>query len=411
MHSRDQHRQTACEGHHQLRPLNGAALRPTRRLFRGCRRDVVDIELVQLLLQTPGQLSAGHGDIVIATSLKHTALPPNVREAIDQALGHPWPGIRETAVGELARMRVVADPILAVAIEEALRRAIDDDSRRVSAAAQAALHDESAVSSTASTGSSPTHALIDDGDSCGPADERFRDPAFVKRHLASRSETVCELAKYLAQRPGQWIASEPIADALNLERGSSSLTGALGAAGRYFKNRAMGKPWHWTYDTPNGYVQLMIDAETAEVINRVLLGDASRQADLPSRADPLSTPLSEPRPIRPLADDDEWVAPADQRFRDPAFVENHLTSRSETVRGVAQYLAQRPGQWITSGPIAEALNLEYGWNSLAGALGAASRYCKNRGIGMPWHSKYETSHGNVQLMMDAETADVINSVL
>ena len=92
--------------------------------------------------QTPGRSGAGHGDIVIARSVEHAVLPPEVREAMDQALGHPWPAIRETAVAELARMRGVADSALAVTIEEALRRAVDDDSRRVSAAAQAALRGE-----------------------------------------------------------------------------------------------------------------------------------------------------------------------------------------------------------------------------------------------------------------------------
>jgi hypothetical protein len=29
-------------------------------------------------------------------------------------------------------------------------------------------------------------------------------------------------------------------------------------------------PWHWTYETPDRHVQLMMDAETAEVILSVL---------------------------------------------------------------------------------------------------------------------------------------------
>jgi hypothetical protein len=53
------------------------------------------------------------------------------------------------------------------------------------------------------------------------------------------------------------------------------------------------------------------------------------------------------------------------------------------VRGVAKYLAQEPGRWITSEPIATALKLEQGWNSLGGALGAAGHYFKNREIAMP----------------------------
>ncbi|MGH2941982.1 MAG: hypothetical protein ACRDLN_04320 [Solirubrobacteraceae bacterium] len=179
----------------------------------------------------------------------------------------------------------------------------------------------------------------------------------------------------------------------------------------------MGKPWHWTYETPDGNVQLMMDSETARVINSVLLDGETRgvgaEADAvsPQGSDAASIPLSDSLSINPLDGDEVCSGPADERFRDPAFVENHLASRSETVRGVAAYLAQRPGRWIASEPIALALNLEYGWNSLAGALGAAGLYFKNRSIGAPWHSMYETSNHRVLLMMDAETAEVIKSVL
>jgi len=89
--------------------------------------------------QTPGKSGGGHGDIFIARSRHHGAPPPEVRDAIDTALDSPLAAIREAAVVELARLRRTADPAVAVAIEDALRRAVDDDSRRVSAAARAAV--------------------------------------------------------------------------------------------------------------------------------------------------------------------------------------------------------------------------------------------------------------------------------
>jgi uncharacterized caspase-like protein len=100
--------------------------------------------------QTPGKSGSGYGDIVIAKNPHRSTVPPEVREAIDHALEHPWPAVRETAVAELARLRLGADLALAAAIDEALLRATDDDSRRVSAAAQAVLHREGVIESTRS---------------------------------------------------------------------------------------------------------------------------------------------------------------------------------------------------------------------------------------------------------------------
>jgi hypothetical protein len=101
----------------------------------------------------------------------------------------------------------------------------------------------------------------------GKADERFRDRSFVDEHLAPRSETVREAAKYLAGRPDTWVTSEDIAKALELEHGWNSLAGAFGAAGRYFANRDIGLPWDWTYiDTPDGRIRLKMDPAIAEVV-------------------------------------------------------------------------------------------------------------------------------------------------
>jgi uncharacterized caspase-like protein len=89
--------------------------------------------------QTPSRTSSGHGEIVIARSRHGAAVPDEVQSAIAQALNHPWPGVRETAIGELMRIRPTADVALAAVINDALRGALDDDSRRVAAAAQRAL--------------------------------------------------------------------------------------------------------------------------------------------------------------------------------------------------------------------------------------------------------------------------------
>jgi hypothetical protein len=149
-----------------------------------------------------------------------------------------------------------------------------------------------------------------------------------------------------------------------------------------------------------GYVPVLVPEQRLQAVYRLLADDAITAA-----------PDTTPPPDQAPADGDDWSGAADPRFRDPAFVKTHLATRSATIRGMAKYLAARPGQWLTSEPIAEALGLEYGWNSLAGALGAAGHYFKNRGIAMPWHWTYDTPDRHVQLMMDAETAAVITSVL
>jgi hypothetical protein len=113
----------------------------------------------------------------------------------------------------------------------------------------------------------------------------------------------------------------------------------------------------------------------------------------------------------PEPDDEEWSGSADQRFRDRSFVDAHLASRSETVREAAKYLAQRPGTWTTSNEIATALSLEHGWNSLAGAFGAAGRYFANRDIDLPWDWTYDTPDRRIRLKMAPEIAEVVLKAL
>ncbi len=105
--------------------------------------------------------------------------------------------------------------------------------------------------------------------------------------------------------------------------------------------------------------------------------------------------------------DDEWSGTADERFSDRDFVDAHLVPRSQTVREAARYLAQRPGQWISSDEIAAALALEHGWNSLAGAFGAAGRYFANREIDLPWDWTYDTPDRRIRIRMDANVAKAV----
>src|SRR4051794_9119016 len=102
------------------------------------------------------------------------------------------------------------------------------------------------------------------------------------------------------------------------------------------------------------YVPVFVPHELLGPVYRLL----AEAAESPSSARSV-------RDTPPSPDEDNWSGSADARFSDRAFVDAHLIPRSDTIRGAAKYLAQRPGTWVSSDEIAEHLNLEHGWNSLA----------------------------------------------
>jgi len=102
-----------------------------------------------------------------------------------------------------------------------------------------------------------------------PDPEFWRDPDNIREHLIPRSETIRELAKYLASRPDEEVTAHEAADHLELPHGWNSLAGALGAFGRYCANRDLGFPWATNYGD-DWRVRLTLDAATAEVFRRYL---------------------------------------------------------------------------------------------------------------------------------------------
>ena len=140
------------------------------------------------------------------------------------------------------------------------------------------------------------------------------------------------------------------------------------------------------------YVQVMVPEEHLAAVYRVLI--AAHEADLPGGA---QAPHE--------------AGPAVGGWRDPAFVRRHLGSRSATIRGLAMYLAGRPGEVVTADVAAEALSLPHGWNSLAGALGAFGHYLANRGIEFPWSAVTDARDERVRLTMNEATAIAIRSAL
>lgn len=94
--------------------------------------------------QTPGLAGDIRGEITIARSSRRPQLPPELASAVDSNLV----GIRVGAVAELAALAAAGSGGLAATARDALERLAGDDSRRVSAAAAAALGRTALAAST-----------------------------------------------------------------------------------------------------------------------------------------------------------------------------------------------------------------------------------------------------------------------
>jgi hypothetical protein len=142
----------------------------------------------------------------------------------------------------------------------------------------------------------------------------------------------------------------------------------------------------------SSYVQVMVPEEHLAAVYRILLA-VQEGADVPELASQLH------------------ALPSAGGWRDPAFVKSHLGARSETIRRLAEYLADRPGEAVTADAAAGALHLPHGWNSLAGALGAFGNYLANRGIEFPWSVVTDASDERVRFTMDEATAAAVKQAL
>lgn len=90
--------------------------------------------------QTPSMWTfALQGDLYIARRARPVTTPAPLPDELQQAIDHPLANVRASAVQELERLLQSRHAGLALAAELALERLSDDDSRRVSATALAAL--------------------------------------------------------------------------------------------------------------------------------------------------------------------------------------------------------------------------------------------------------------------------------
>lgn len=96
--------------------------------------------------QTPGKWTFDvQGDLHIARRSRPVATPAPLPSELQEAIDHPLSGMRAGAVGELGRLVTSRHEGLALAARLALQRLRDDDSRTVSAAADAALESVTTV--------------------------------------------------------------------------------------------------------------------------------------------------------------------------------------------------------------------------------------------------------------------------
>jgi hypothetical protein len=96
---------------------------------------------------------------------------------------------------------------------------------------------------------------------------------------------------------------------------------------------------------------------------------------------------------------------------DEATVRRAYRESADGMRRLLDFLARNPGQEISSYELADAVEARYGWNTIAGMLGAFGRRCVNRyGRSLPmWEFRYD-SEGRILLTMPNGPAKAIRGV-
>jgi hypothetical protein len=113
------------------------------------------------------------------------------------------------------------------------------------------------------------------------------------------------------------------------------------------------------------------------------------------------------------------LPPGDRHAEESGFVHgwDEVTVRrayresADGMRRLLDFLARNPGREISSYELADAVEARYGWNTIAGMLGAFGRRCANRyGRSLPmWEFRYD-SEGRILLTMPEGPARAIVSV-
>jgi hypothetical protein len=80
----------------------------------------------------------------------------------------------------------------------------------------------------------------------------------------------------------------------------------------------------------------------------------------------------------------------------------------DNMRRLLDFMANSPGREISSYELADSIEARYGWNTVAGMLGAFGRRSANRyGLDQPmWALRYDAD-GRVLLTMPSDTAEAL----
>jgi hypothetical protein len=102
-------------------------------------------------------------------------------------------------------------------------------------------------------------------------------------------------------------------------------------------------------------------------------------------------------------DADEW--PED-------LVKRQFSESPESIQRMQRHLAAHSGQEFGTDVLADVMGLEFGWNSVAGALGAYGRRVKNRYDRKTWPFVVRWSHADEKYVysMTPEVAEIISAL-
>jgi hypothetical protein len=93
-------------------------------------------------------------------------------------------------------------------------------------------------------------------------------------------------------------------------------------------------------------------------------------------------------------------------------IEKQFRQSPQTIQALQRHLAANPGQEFTTYELAEVMGLEYGWNSVAGALGAYGRRIRNRHgrDSWPFSVRYSYDKQKHVYSMTKDVAEIIASL-
>lgn len=110
------------------------------------------------------------------------------------------------------------------------------------------------------------------------------------------------------------------------------------------------------------------------------------------------------------------VAPAPNETKEEQWprdlIERQYRESPDSMKKFQRFLADHEGKEFSTTQMADAIGVAYGWNSVAGALGAYGRRVKNRykRESFPFDSRWDHEKGEQYHSMTPRVADIINSL-